>query len=198
MLFDLIGACCSLLSTYYFIKLDNKAWQVGIVATCLNGWLYWSKGIYADMVLEGIYFLSMGYGWYRWQNSSKVYKQQPTLLNQLSSSQWFLLLLMLSVVFLLIYVVLTRLTHSSVAFLDATTTSLSLLGQWLMCHKIIVTWIIWLITDVLYALMYFKKSLPFHCGLMIIYTGLAISGYLRWSRVGKENNQYNLSQSNLQ
>jgi nicotinamide mononucleotide transporter len=73
-------------------------------------------------------------------------------------------------------------THSTVALLDAATTSLSLVAQWLMCHKIIITWVLWFITDVLYAAMYLSKNLPFHSILMIIYTGMAIAGYLVWAR----------------
>jgi nicotinamide mononucleotide transporter len=192
MLFDLFGASCSLLSTYFFIKLDNKAWPVGLLATCLNGWLYWYKGIYADMILEVFYFLSMGYGWYKWQSAAKKYNQ-PTLLYQLLASQWMALFISLGSVFFVIYTLLTFLTHSSVAFLDAATTSLSLVAQWLMCHKVITTWILWFITDALYAFMYFSKNLPFHCGLMIIYTGLAICGYLRWSRESRQQQLGGLS-----
>ena len=56
MLFDLIGALTSLLSTYFFIRMNNKAWPVGMLATVLNGWLYWYKGIYAEYDLGGLLF----------------------------------------------------------------------------------------------------------------------------------------------
>jgi nicotinamide mononucleotide transporter len=167
------------------MRLNSKAWPIGIIAILLNGWLYWHKGIYADMVLEGIYFFSMGYGWYRWRGGVKNQKAEPLLLNQLSSTQWALLTLILCVVFVGIYTSLTLFTHSNVPLLDAVTTSLSLLAQWLMCHKIIVTWILWFITDALYALMYLNKNLPFHCGLMILYTGMAVSGYVMWVRTAQ-------------
>jgi nicotinamide mononucleotide transporter len=152
----------------------------------LNGWLYWKKGIYADMMLEMFYFLTMAYGWHHWSNSAKNTSSETPLLKQLSAPQWLLLLFLFCFVFMIIYTLLSLFTHSSVAFLDATTTSLSLIAQWLMCHKIIITWILWFITDALYALMYLTKGLPFHCGLMILYTGMAVSGYILWAR--KSNN----------
>jgi nicotinamide mononucleotide transporter len=183
MLFDLTGALISLLSTYFFIRMNNKAWLVGIAATCLNGWLYWRKGIYADMVLEALYFLSMSYGWYQWNkpvmNDTHDFNGS---LNYLSPIQWGFLFLLLGIVFILIQYLLQAFTHSTVATLDAATTSLSLVAQWLMCHKIIVTWILWFITDAIYAFMYFHKNLPFHSLLMLIYTGMAITGYLLWAR----------------
>ncbi len=190
MFFDLIGALFSLLSTYYFIRLNSKAWGIGIIATCLNAWLYWYKGIYADMSLEIFYFLSMGYGWYKWRVTAKKHDNQPVMLNQLSSTQWLLLFVLLCGVFISIYLILLSFTHSSVPVLDALTTSLSLAAQWLMCYKIIITWIFWFITDALYVWMYLNKGLPFHSVLMIIYTGMAITGYIMWARAAK-NKQSN-------
>jgi nicotinamide mononucleotide transporter len=186
MLFDLIGALVSLLSTYYFIRLNNKAWPVGLLATILNGWLYWHKGIYADMVLELIYFLSMCYGWSRWyrQATDKNNSGQKPL-GQLNSLQWITLVFFLGALFLFIVYLLQAFTHSTVPVLDAATTSMSLVAQWLMCHKIIATWILWFITDALYAVMYLSKNLPFHSILMLIYTGLAITGYLVWTKKSK-------------
>lgn len=177
MLYDLFGALVSLMSTYYFIRLDVKAWPVGLLATCVNGWLYWHKGIYADMFLEVFYFLSICYGWYRWS-----LPQDENVVNviRLRSKQWVYLGVVLISTYALIYTLLTSLSHSTVATLDALTTSLSLVAQWLMCHKVMATWILWFITDALYALMYLYKDLPFHTLLMFIYTGLAILGYMRW------------------
>lgn len=196
MFFDLAGATLSLLSTYYFIRLNNKAWLVGIAATCLNGWLYWQQGIYADMMLEVVYFLSMGYGWYRWQRTRQNKTNQQREIGYLNLGQSTGLMVLIMVVFSSIYFSLIVFTKSTVAFLDATTTSLSLIAQGLMCHKIIVTWLLWFITDLLYALMYFNKHLPFHTGLMLVYTGMAVTGYVVWARQSKESS-YRVSESDL-
>lgn len=182
MFFDLFGALCSLLSTYFFIRLNKNAWLVGLLATCLNGWLYWQKGIYADMVLEAVYFLSMGYGWYLWNTGQSHNTNKQLIRYRLSLKQWLILVTTLAIVFGLIYSFLRIYTHSTVPILDATTTSLSLVAQWLMCHKIIITWFLWFITDALYVFLYWHKSLPFHALLMIVYTGMAITGYMVWAK----------------
>ncbi|MFI4919603.1 MAG: nicotinamide riboside transporter PnuC [Legionellales bacterium] len=183
MLFDLIGTLVSLLSTYYFMRLNNKAWPLGMIATVINGGLYWHKGIYADMFLELCYFLSMCYGWHLWQRKHRLDPDNTShRLSTLTGKQWLLLLLILCCVFVVIHYLLQTLSDSNVAFLDAASTSLSLVAQWLMCHKIIITWLLWFITDTLYAFMYLSKDLPFHCGLMLIYIGMALTGYLLWLR----------------
>jgi nicotinamide mononucleotide transporter len=182
MVFDIIGAFVSLLSTYFFIQLNNKAWPVGILATALNGWLYWHKGIYADMILEFCYFLSLCYGWYLWRKkdiNNTLGIEQATL-NTLTLRQWMALGTSLCLMYILIHYFLQSFTNSNIAFMDAASTSLSLVAQWLMCHKIIATWLLWFITDALYAFMYYAKDLPFHTILMLVYTGMAVTGYWVW------------------
>lgn len=183
MFFDIVGAFVSLLSTYLFIRLNPKAWLVGIVATCINGYLYWYKGIYADMLLEVFYFLTMCYGWYLWKNKYRVNNNYSiTSFDKINSFQWSTLILVLCALFGFIYYILLTFTNSNVVLLDAATTSLSLVAQWLMCHKFIATWMLWFATDALYVFMYFGKDLPFHSVLMIVYTGMAVTGYWVWAK----------------
>lgn len=177
MLLDVLGAILSLLSTYYFIRLDSKAWVVTLIATCLNSFLYWQKGIYADMLLESFYFFSTCYGLYLWRSS-----KQLGVIRKLTPKQGYLLLTSVIGSFVLISTLLATFTQSNVVVLDALTTSLSLAAQWLMCHKALATWIFWFFTDAIYAYMYLHKQLPFHCLLMLLYTGMAVIGYITWAR----------------
>ncbi|KTD39318.1 Nicotinamide mononucleotide transporter [Legionella nautarum] len=178
MLLDILGTVTSLLSTYYFIRLDNKAWLMTLLATCLNSVLYWQNGIYADMLLELFYFLSTCYGWYLWQKPT----EQPGNIRKLSKRQWTILLIAVISCFILFSILLSTFTHSNIVLLDALTTSLSLAAQWLICHKALAAWFFWLVTDSIYAYMYFHKQLPFHCLLMLVYTGMAVIGYLTWTK----------------
>ncbi len=187
MLSDFFGACVSFMSTLCFIRLNSKAWPIGLLATLVNGALYWYKGIYADMVLEAIYMIAMLYGWYLWSNHKYTNSQLLSeTLNTLKPSHWGVLSLVSLAVCSLIYYLLTHYTDSEVAVLDALTTTMSLVAQYLMCHKIIFTWVLWFCVDLLYACMYFNKQLPFHTVLMLVYTGMALSGYWYWSK--KSNN----------
>ncbi|KTC85658.1 MULTISPECIES: nicotinamide riboside transporter PnuC [Legionella] len=188
MLLDILGTVTSLLSTYYFIRLDNKAWLMTLLATCFNSVLYWQNGIYADMLLELFYFLSTCYGWYLWKKPTEPLGN----IRKLSKKQWTLLLIAIMGCFILFSILLTTFTPSNVVLLDALTTSLSLAAQWLMCHKALATWFFWLVTDSIYAYMYFQKQLPFHCLLMIVYMGMAIIGYLTWTKQKRIDQSFGL------
>lgn len=174
---DMVGSTASLLSTYYFIRLNSKAWIISLFAICINGWLFWQKGIYAEMVLECCYFLTTCYGWFLWRHVPAHIDRRITYL---SPKHWLMLVITVFSLFLLIRTLLSTFTLSTVATLDALTTALSLAAQWLMCHKVIATWVVWLVTDAIYTYLYLQKDIPFHALLMLIYIGFAMTGYYSW------------------
>jgi nicotinamide mononucleotide transporter len=184
VLLDLIGSLTSMLSTYYFIRLNSKAWIVCLVSCCLNSLLYWRNGIYAGTVLESCYFFSTCYGWFLWR---KPKKEKRSSIISLSGQQWFWAVFFLMGLWAIIVSLLARFTHSNVAVLDALTTAICLIAQWLMCHKAIATWIFWFFSDCLYSYLYFQKQMPFHCLLMLCYTGMAVAGYLSWAKLSARN-----------
>lgn len=180
MMLDFFGACFSLISTYFFIRIDKRAWSIGSLAVILNIWLYFQKGIYADMILESGYLVTLLFGWRMW-NKEKT--QTKPAIQSLNVLQGLLITLVFMLLFISIYLMLIYFTDSTVPFLDALTTALSLIAQGLMCFKFIETWIIWFIVDAIYAVLYAQKEIPFHCLLMIIYTLMAGSGFYHWTKL---------------
>ncbi|KTC65774.1 Nicotinamide riboside transporter PnuC [Legionella adelaidensis] len=180
MTLDLLGSIASLLSTYLFVRLKPSAWIIGLIAIILNAYLYWDTAIYADMCLEAFYFISTCYGLFLWIKSEK--KSNATKLTTLSPILWCGVFSLLAVIYTAIYFVLSQQTDSTVPHLDAFTTTLSIIAQLLLCYKVLYTWVFWFVADVCYALLYYQKQLPFHMLLTIIYTGVAMTGYITWKR----------------
>lgn len=178
-MYDFLSTIISLLSTYYFTRLDLKAWSLGILATLLNGWLYWQKEIYADMFLQLFYLLSLCYGWYQWKTTKTP---KTNTIQFLSLKNTIVLCIGIACLYSLIFYLLRMYSPSSIAHIDALSASLSIFAQFLICYKVIETWIIWFIADTLYSGLYFSKNLPSHALLALIYAGLAIRGYLHWRK----------------
>lgn len=178
---DIAGAGFSLLSTLCFVLAVEMAWPLGVVATLLNASLYGLLNIYGNLSLEIIYFVMMWYGWYQWHASSKHH--QGFVVRRLTPRTGVILVGVLVVGIFSIYSLLRMVLHSPVVLLDMFTTLLSLLAQWMTCQKIIESWWVWFVVNVMYVSLYFDRHLPFHSGLLIIYLGMAVWGYYRWRQL---------------
>lgn len=176
---DIVGAIFAFISTIFYIRASVYAWPVGLVAILINLFLYAVTGLYADASKEGVYFISSLLGWYWWLHGSVNQKQLP--ITHVTKKYALVLTSISAFSILILSFLLMRFTNSQVPYWDATTTVLSLIAQWLICRKIIETWILWFIVDALYAGLYFYKGLPAHGILLVAYTVMAVIGYVVWS-----------------
>lgn len=77
---------------------------------------------------------------------------------------------------------LLRWTHDSAPFLDALTTSLSLVAQWLLNGKWIQTWYFWIAADYIYIPLYLSRGLNLTAVVYALFLTLCVAGLRSWSR----------------
>ena len=93
-------------------------------------------------------------------------------------------------IFSVIFVVVTlswgfllgRFTDASLTYADSALTIASLIAQWMMARKYLENWIIWIVADACYVVMYFYKDLHLTAVLYFVFLLLAIMGYVQWKR----------------
>ncbi|CAM4227873.1 hypothetical protein EWU23_10110 [Cytophagaceae bacterium 50C-KIRBA] len=175
-IWEFSGIICSILGVYFSIQQHLAAWIWNILGSLLFGILFYQHGLYSDMELQG-FFIAMGlYGFYQWRKEDSHWKAEK------SSTP----LLIWGILFSLSYGMVvgflhTRLTHwVSFAYLDATLTGLSIFGTWLAINKKIENWILWIIIDIIYVLMYIQKELWGTSLLYTLFIFLAIRGLYQW------------------
>lgn len=178
---DFVGASLSLISTYYFTKAQRLAWLISLFAITLNTILYWQKGVYGHLLLEGIYFVSMIYGWYQWSSNITTPDYRP--IRYLSFNEIIYYVAGAIVGILLMAKGLSTFTDSTIPFWDASTTILCLIAQWLLCRKVIHCWILWFVVDAMVASLQFYKGMPFHSAVHWLYLIMAVLGYYRWRKL---------------
>lgn len=77
---------------------------------------------------------------------------------------------------------LARHTDASLPFWDSSTTSFSLVAQFMQTRKWLENWIVWIVVDVVYVGMYVYKSLYPTAGLYAVFLGLAVLGLHEWKQ----------------
>jgi nicotinamide mononucleotide transporter len=63
------------------------------------------------------------------------------------------------------------------------TTALSMIAMWLLARKYVEQWLVWLVVDIITVGLYLYKGIPITAALYMLYSVLAVAGYIRWRKL---------------
>lgn len=178
---EVAGLLIGLAYLYWEYRADWKVWVAGLIMPAISLFVYWNAGLYADFGIDIYYLLAAIYGFccWRWGGGKKNRELPITFTPRM---MW----MYLAAVFVLIYVgivyVLIHFTDSTVPYLDALNTSLSIIGMWMLARKWVEQWLVWLVVDAISSGLYIYKEIYFYAVLYLIYTIIAWFGYQEWRR----------------
>jgi nicotinamide mononucleotide transporter len=180
LILQVVGTTLGLLYLYLEYKANIWLWLIGLIMPLVHGMLYFSKGLYADAMMNVYYVLAGLYGWIVWKN--KRPQGQPLPISQTPASVWAKLAAVYAVLHVALFCFLYFCTDSKVPILDSSTTALSVVAMWMLSRKYVEQWLVWLVVDAVTVGLYFYKGIPITAGLYTVYCALAIAGYFRWKR----------------
>ena len=180
-----VAVICGVASVIYSMRENILVYPTGIISVLIYVYLAFEYKLYADMGVNGYYFVMSVYGWYYWTNTDGNKDQVPVTINSLREN--FYSVGILGGSFGILVFVLINFTDSDVPFWDATTTAFAILGMWLMARKKLENWIAWIITDLISIPLYFHKGLVLTSFQFLIFTVLATMGYFAWKKSLEEN-----------
>ena len=183
ILLEGVAVITGLLSVW-FAKQD-KVWvyPTGMVSTAIYVYLLLKAGLLGDFLINAYYFAMSIYGWMFWtQQKEGVTVHQIGKVSSLEK-KWSFFLFVLSLLFVGgLYTILGR-WASWTAPIDTFTTALFFVGMWLMARRKIAHWIYWIIGDLISIPLYFYKGLVLTSFQYLIFTLIAIFGYIKWKKV---------------
>jgi nicotinamide mononucleotide transporter len=181
--FDLLESAAVLfgiVSVYLSVRENIWSWPTAIVNVTLYIFVFHRARLYADMALQVVYIGISLYGWYEWLHGGRgksrlaVSRGTPRLAAALAG---------IGIVGAAVLgTLLSRYTNAALPYLDSTTTTTSLVAQWMMARKILENWLVWVAVDVVYIGMFVYKSLVLTALLYAVFLVLSLMGYLRWKR----------------
>lgn len=176
-----IAAVIFILANVWLATKENIwTWPTGIIGVILYTIVNYKAKLYANAGLQIIYFVLSIFGWYEWlhggENKTELHVRRANV-RQWTGCAIASVLLTAAVMELL------RWTHDSQqTFLDAATTALSIVGQWLMNEKLIENWWFWLVVDIAYVPIYLHAGNWLTAGLYAVFCVLCIKGIVDWKR----------------
>lgn len=188
VILDIIKVGVGLVYLYLEYHARRSMWIASIVMPCIGMWLYLNKGLYADCAINLYYLAIAVYGWAVWSGhiSGKGRRKGPSPIRHVPWGTLAKLVFLWMALWALVAGVLVMFTDSTVPVLDSFTTSLSVVGMWMLARKYIEQWWVWLVADSVYVYQYWLKGIYFSAGLYVFYAVMAVLGYLKWRRLMRQ------------
>ena len=181
---DFLGTALGLLYLIFEIRENHWMWVVGSIMPLIYIFVLFDKGLYADCGMEVYYFLAGIYGLFYWlrHRTGQGATQQPLPISVTPTRLRLPLLLLALLLWVLLALFLLHATDSTVPWLDALTTALSIIGLWMLSRKYIEQWWVWFIVDAISVGLYLYKGIYGRALLYTIYTLMVYFGYRQWQR----------------
>jgi nicotinamide mononucleotide transporter len=177
---EILGFVTGAIYVYLNTQQNVWGWFLGIINAVLYAVVFWQVGLYADTGLQGYYFVTSFYGWWMWKFGGK--NHDGISVTRTPPQQYAVFGLIFITATLSWGFLLGKFTDASLTYLDSALTIASLIGQWMMARKYLENWILWIVADACYTMMYFYKGLHLTAILYAVFLLLAVGGYVQWKR----------------
>ena len=178
---DIIGTILGFLYLWLEFRTSPWMWVVGCVMPAIYIVVLYQAGIYADCGMEVYYFLAGIYGLIIWLRG-KTEQGEQVAISHTPRPLCLWLALTFVILFIAIALFLRECTDSRVPYVDAFTTSLSVIAMWMLSRKYIEQWWVWLVVDAVSSGLYVYKGVYGRSLLYAVYTVMAVYGYYTWRR----------------
>ena len=180
---EIVAVVFGLLSVWFAKKDNILVFPTGLVSTFIFVYLLWKWTLWGDMMINGYYFVMSIYGWYHWTRKKGETIEFPISKISSSEKRIAIFLFIFTVAFVVtVYLYFDKFT-TWYAYVDAFITGIFFVGMWLMAKRKVENWIFWIVGDVISIPLYFSKGFTFTSFQYIVFTIVAIFGYLEWKKI---------------
>ncbi|WP_282134606.1 nicotinamide riboside transporter PnuC [Seonamhaeicola maritimus] len=177
------------LSVWYSKQNKVLVFPTGMISTIIFVYLLLKWELLGDMMINGYYFIMSVYGWFVW--TRKVDETHVTPISRSTKKENVASVFIFFATLLFVFIVYKTFDKwtSWVAYIDTITTAIFFVGMWLMARRKIENWIYWIVGDIISVPLYFYKGFTLTSLQYLVFTIIAIFGYLAWKKTLNSNQQ---------
>ena len=154
-------------------------WPLAAISSVLYFFLFWNQRLYGDALLQVLFVVLALWGWSVWLRGVAG---APLPVTRMPSHQRFTLAWMGSLLWLSTGTVLLNFTDTDVPWWDAFPTAFSLVGQYLLAHKRLENWAVWIMVNIVAAGLFAWKGLWLTTLLYLAFIALSAVGWRTWAK----------------
>lgn len=177
---ELVAVLFILANVILAVKENIWTWPFGIVGVLLYLVVNWRAHLYANALLQILYFVLSIHGWYEWLHGGKHHGERRIV--AATPRVWLATIAGGLMLTLPMWLLLVKSGSSSSPVMDAGTTAFSIVGQILLNLKYVENWIVWVLVDLVTVVMYIQQGLYASAGLYAGLTVFCLIGYFGWRR----------------
>ena len=182
IILEVIAVLFGLVSVWFAKKNNILVYPTGIVSTVIYIYLLYKWELIGDLLIN-IYYTSMSiYGWWNWSR-----KKENTYILPISKTNQKEKIIGLG--FFALTIVITFLVYKGFNYtmqipnyIDVVTSGVFFTAMWYMANKKLENWTLWIIGNLITIPLYAYRGLGMLSLQYIIFTILAIQGYLQWRK----------------
>lgn len=177
---EITAVVFGIISVLFARKNNILVYPTGLISTLIFIYILYNFKLYGEFIINIYYSVMSILGWYLWSRRNNGQEEFPISIMNLKEYKISGLIFTVTLLFIaLVYHFFDKFTDLT-AYVDAFTTALFFVGMWLMAKRKIENWIVWIIADIISVPLYFYKGLTVSSLQFIVFTIIAILGYIEW------------------
>ena len=169
-------------SVWYAKKENILGLPTGLIATSITVYLLYKASYFGDMMMNFYYSIMSIYGWWNWSRKKDDAYVVP--ISRTNTKEKLIGVVLVILTMMVTYGVyrLFDYTIETVNYIDIFTSGIFFTAMWYMATKKIENWTLWIFADVITVPLYAYRGLGMLSLQYLIFTILAIQGYLAWRK----------------
>lgn len=182
IILEAIAFLFGIASVWYAKKENILVYPTGLVATIITVYILYKAEYFGDMMMNFYYSIMSIYGWWNWSRKKNNKVLVPiSRTNRKEKIIGVLWVIMTMIVTYSVYRYFgTEIKTEN--YLDIFTSGIFFTAMWYMANKKIENWTLWIFADLITVPLYAYRGLGMLSLQYLIFTILAIQGYLAWKK----------------
>lgn len=178
------------IASVVYAKRENiLVYPTGLVATIITVYIFLQDELMGDMMMNFYYSVMSIYGWWNW--SRKKEDKYVVPISRTNTKEKIIGFGMFILTMLVTYLVYkahgTEITSSN--YIDIFTSGIFFTAMWFMANKKLENWTLWIFADIITVPLYAYRGWGMLSLQYLIFTILAIQGYMAWKKNLNKNLQ---------
>ena len=179
---EAIAFLFGIISVWFAKKENILVYPTGIICTVITVYLLYINEYFGDMMMNFYYSVMSIYGWWNW--SRKKGSEHAVPISRTNAKEKIIGFGLFITTMIVTYVVYKANDYNLqiVNYIDIFTSGVFFTAMWFMANKKVENWTLWIFADIITIPLYAYRGLGMLSLQYLIFTILAIQGYLAWKK----------------